>query len=296
MADFDSLHQEPRTREEESLFSAGLSSLDLWYSAQFTTTFLLTSMPDGHAHLPSYHQRGWPSFELSVSSFVKDYTYLIDLGRLEEGADLSYTAILERCTGSRVPPQLPDSFARGLQSKRFSNQAADLPLVSQLQAAAFARCFSVAPRLVFSRLGWGDEEVAQLAEVGLAAAMPKCTRLELADSRMGDAGLAALATAVGRGAWPHLRNFLLTGNRAVGDAGLQALCDVAAGGALAELAVLRISGSSVGDEGLRALAAVLANGALPALTYLSLGDNKASDAARQDLRDACRDRPFTPNV
>ena len=60
--------------------------------------------------------------------------------------------------------------------------------------------------------------------------------LALNRNQIGDAGLSALAEAVGKGALPALRMLALNGNK-IGDVGLTALADACASGALDHLMV-----------------------------------------------------------
>ena len=60
--------------------------------------------------------------------------------------------------------------------------------------------------------------------------------LHLHRNQIGDAGLSALAEAVGKGALPALKILTLGGNY-IGDVGLTALADACASGALDHLAV-----------------------------------------------------------
>ena len=60
--------------------------------------------------------------------------------------------------------------------------------------------------------------------------------LELVNTKIGDAGLAALAKAVESGALPQLQELYLSGN-SIGDVGLSALADVVSRGVLDHLTV-----------------------------------------------------------
>jgi hypothetical protein len=60
--------------------------------------------------------------------------------------------------------------------------------------------------------------------------------LTLYSNQIGDAGITALATAVGNGALPALEQLYLTKNQ-VGDVGLSALASACASGALDHLTV-----------------------------------------------------------
>ena len=111
--------------------------------------------------------------------------------------------------------------------------------------------------------------------------------LELGNNQIGDAGLAALAKAVERGALDKLTRLRLGSNQ-IGDAGLQALADALGKGALPalELEHLELTANQIGDVGLSALASACASGALDHLKNLYLGNNKCSQQSKDMLKTA----------
>merc|ERR1719238_1158285 len=145
--------------------------------------------------------------------------------------------------GGRRPPLLPSAFAAELEKKSFTNGKDDKPLVKRLYEAAFEEQFGKATWLDYVKLGWGDAEAAQLAEVLASGAAPRLEELYLWNNKIGDEGCKALAAALGKeGAAPRLENLALNGNK-------------------------------IGDEGCMALAAALKEGAAPSLKYLEV-DNE----------------------
>ena len=89
--------------------------------------------------------------------------------------------------------------------------------------------------------------------------------LELYKNQIGDAGLSALAEAVGSGALPQLKVLFLHENQN-GDVGMQALAGAVSKGALAQCTYISLSDNQIGDVGLTALASACASGALDHLT------------------------------
>ncbi len=105
---------------------------------------------------------------------------------------------------------------------------------------------------------------------------------------------------------------------------MQALTSAVAGGALQKLERLGLSENTIGDGGMQALASAVANGALPRLTWLDLRhnkigevntfttairsgalaalktlyihDNALSDAAKEELKAACKARGINASL
>ena len=102
--------------------------------------------------------------------------------------------------------------------------------------------------LTYASIGWGDDEVVQLAEV-----LPLCTsatELSLGNNKnISDRGAKALAAAFAEGAMPKLEKLVLGGNQ-IGDDGAVALAEAA--GARARCRSSRYSphhNNQIGDDG-----------------------------------------------
>uniref|UniRef100_A0A0G4H219 Uncharacterized protein n=1 Tax=Chromera velia CCMP2878 TaxID=1169474 RepID=A0A0G4H219_9ALVE len=67
--DYISLFQKDRTEEEENLFKAALSKLELLYSSPHTLVCRSTGVPKTAPNPLPYDSRGWPTFETFVSGF-----------------------------------------------------------------------------------------------------------------------------------------------------------------------------------------------------------------------------------
>ena len=250
--DFGSLHQHPdpangvlRTEEQNALFKQGLGCLGTLYSHPRTHVLRLTSFPDGHkaedqakgTNVAKYSDRGWCFTESSWASLTKASHLSLDLGKMRAGKEYDWGDLTDDCTqdGGRRPALLPSAFAAELEKKSFTNGKDDKPLVKRLYEAAFEEQFGKATLLDYGRLGWGDAEAAQLAEVLATGAAPRLKVLQLCFNEIGDEGCKALAAALGEeGAAPRLETLVLDSNK-------------------------------IGDEGFKALAATLKEGAAPSL-------------------------------
>ena len=72
----------------------------------------------------------------------------------------------------------------------------------------------------------------------------------------------------GNKALPQLKILGLSGNQ-IGDAGVAALASACGSGALPNLTRLGLDGNQIGDDGMQALAAAIGSGALPKLEWLA---------------------------
>jgi len=270
--DFLSLHQHPnpangimRTEEENALFKQGLACLGTLYSHQHTTVLRLTSFPDGHkkedqpegTNVAKYFDRGWCYTESSLASLTKYSSKSLDLGQMRDHKEYSRRDLIGECTqgGGRRPPLLPAQFEAELETKSFTNGKDDKPLVKRLYEAAFTEQFGKATKLALSFLGWGDAEVAQMAEVIASGATPRLERLHLSGNQVSDEGCKALATALRKeGAAPRLE-------------------------------LLDLGINNIGAEGFKALAAALSVGSAPCLKTLLVGNRP-----HKLIKAVCKDR------
>ena len=137
----------------------------------------------------------------------------------------------------------------------------------------------------------GDAGALALAAALGRGALPRLRMLYLVDADIGDAGLAALATALRRR--PALGHLHLTFNP-LGDEGLAALVapPPLAGalpppaGGLKNLTLLGLGHTQITDAGCAALVEALDSGALPALVALDLDETPASAESKEALQAA----------
>lgn len=130
----------------------------------------------------------------------------------------------------------------------------------------------------------GDEGAGHFAAA--LAGMPALATLNLSHCHIGDAGLCALAAALGRGACPRLALLTMPENGGVGDEGASALAGSL--GALAALVELRLTKARLGDAAAAAIAAAIARGHCGAMRKLWLYDNRIGDAGAASLAAAVR--------
>ena len=148
----------------------------------------------------------------------------------------------------RPAPLSPAAMARLVARKRFTSKKGDLPMVIALNTRTILSIFRDMKVIRYASIGWGDDEVVQLAEV-----LPLCTS----------------ATVLS-----------LVVNKNISDRGAKALAAAFAEGALPKLEQLSLAINQIGDEGAVALAEAVGKGALPKLKDLYLGANKLSQTAK----------------
>ena len=207
------LYSHPRTWLLKS------TQLPVGYPAGFTFP------PDKHANRATYEGRGWCFCESSVGNLVKASDFVLDLG-LFSGTKTGLFDVLDECKAGREPPHSPQEFNAIVESKSFTNKAADLETVKSLYAAAFELRIGQAKTLYFIGLGWGDAEAAVLSKALHAA--KELRVLELLGNDIGDEGVAALAAALREGAAPNLESIDLEYTK-VSEEAKQALRDAREG-------------------------------------------------------------------
>lgn len=208
--DWCSLHQRPRTHEEEQAFHRAMDSMHLWYAHQGTRVWTLSRVPKGAECAMPYGDRGWPLFERAVSEMVTPGGFLLDLGLLSASTqcDEDWTSVCRACAAGRAPPPTPQAFADALRSRHFSEGLVDCHWVGAAYANAFLQVFGGAEELIFNELQWGNVEALQLAAI-----LPCCHRLRklaLYGNRIYEEGAAALVAVAPR--CPSLEELWLTGN------------------------------------------------------------------------------------
>jgi Ran GTPase-activating protein (RanGAP) involved in mRNA processing and transport len=131
-----------------------------------------------------------------------------------------------------------------------------LPKVIALNTRTILSIFRDMKELRYEKVGWGDDEAVQLAEV-----LPLCTSatgLRLNDNyKISARGAKALAAAFADGAMPKLEKLVLYTNQ-IGDNGAVALAEAVGKGALPELKELWLQGNKLSQTGKDAWEAVKA--------------------------------------
>ena len=159
----------------------------------------------------TYAGRGWCYEESCISNLVKNSMFVLDLG-LFSGTKTFMFEVIDECKVGREPPHAPQDFNAIVETKSFTNKAADLETVKSLYAAAFELRIGQAKELRFDELGWGDAEVAVLSKALHAAKDLKELWL-YSNPAIGDEGAAALAAALREGAAPKLRKLYLSSTK-----------------------------------------------------------------------------------
>ena len=117
-------------------------------------------------------------------------------------------------------------------------------------------------------------------------------RIDLPGQEIGDVGVAALARAIapdeGDNTLPNIHTLDLLEN-GIGDAGMIALSGAFFKGSIPSLKVLILSYNRIGNDGLKALSDSLSEGALASGATVYLLRNNATEAGKQDMRDATKD-------
>ena len=191
-----------------------------WYAHKLATTFSMSVAPAGSSATP-YGERGWTMFERQVSQLVK-----ATARSWRKLADASVVRTVGPCGGAYIePPMHPRAFAAALARKTFTNGRSDCELVAGLYYDTLAGSLGHVGALRYMNCGWGDEEVARLAEVLEWAR--EATKLVLnGNPRIGRRGYAALAAALRDArAAPKLREIKVAYPEAPSATELRAACE-----------------------------------------------------------------------
>ena len=251
-----------RTHDEREAFSLALDSMQIWYAHQKLFAILVTELPDGCIVLP-YDARGWPTVERAWTMLSKPNNMSCWPMIYEVGSASGETR--------RAPPMHPDRLNTVLDTKRFTSESADRPLVERLYYETTASVLAEAEKLSFGEAGWTDLDFAALAEV-----LPMCTRcdrLNLGRNACRDAGVAAIAEVAKRDATLRSLRVLALNDNQLGDSGLEAIAEAARAGAFPALGKLFLMNNHIGSSGCSALASALRAGAMPGLREVRLSGN-----------------------
>ena len=178
-----------------------------------------------------FPQRGWPTCESSWVALAKVNTTVCWPPIFDVVGSEEYR---------RPAPLSPAAMARLVARKRFTSKKGDLPMVIALNTRTILSIFRDMKVVKYLEVGWGDDEVVQLAEV-----LPLCTsatELRLGNNKISDRGAKALAAAFAEGAMPKLEGLVLSSNQ-IGDDGAVALAEAVGKGALPELKILDLYGN-----------------------------------------------------
>ena len=227
--------------------------------------------------LPTYStalfpQRGWPTCESSWVALAK-------VNQPTRAGRPSLTLSAPRSTAPAGAAS-PAAMARLVARKRFTSKKGDLPMVIALNTRTILSIFRDMKMVKYLKVGWGDDEAVQLAEV-----LPLCTsatELWLFDNKISDRGAKALAAAFAEGAMPKLEKLWPPlqpdWRRGRGERSGRL------GRARCRAQELGLFGNQIGDEGAVALAEAVGKGALPELKGLFLATTRLATRARWPSR------------
>ena len=160
-----------------------------------------------------------------------------------------------------MPPMAPDAFEKLLEEGvasgkiKFTHKG-DVALVARIYRAAFLTEMGAATELSYIDLHWSEEQMVTLCE--------------------------ALRYAHEEGALANLKTLFLSFNK-IGDRGVAALASVLQEGAMPNLEGLSLERCGIGEAGMAALASAIAEGAAPSCKGILLGSNPGSAAAVKEV-------------
>ena len=289
--DWLSMHQKPRSQEEDGWFGTALDNLGHLYSHPHTIVIRCTKLPvdypkgyilPDNANRAEYADRGWPFTETAWSSLIKSRNQNFDLGMLSGMAWPMLHSIHEVCTkGVRTMPLLPEEFNAALEVKRFTNGKEDHPRCSELYRKAFDHRLGSATILKLNSLNFGDSDMAQLARVIATQVFKFVRSLVLHSNNISAPGIQVLAASIKTSTLPKLQYMYLGGNM-IGDEGAEAIASMLANGNVPLLKELDVRDSQIGPKGLHALADAIASGAVPYLETVSCKKNPGDDKHVQE--------------
>ena len=117
----------------------------------------------------TYEESGWCFVEASISSVLKAFDRRVDISKYNPGRDGSpylWTLSHDGClAGSRSAPLAPDRVASLLAREKKFYASSDVETVAGLYKTFFDAVVPAQRELMLSKLGWGDDDAAQLVEV-----------------------------------------------------------------------------------------------------------------------------------
>jgi len=300
--DWCSLHQRPYGSDaERASFDRGLQDCYLWFAHQTSECWLLMSTAVG---MVEYSKRGWPYFEVEISSMITPQHMLINIGRWRSNIQ-DWFRLFQACRMDRSVPETPEDFLGDLRKKRFSHPE-DLDFLEKKYSQVFEEVMGSAQVLSFSEIThWEGRDwellshmlplcrrLKRFSMVGdhmdgisftpVAAVMPQCASLkvlELSSNPLGDDGVQALAASLPE--FPCIEMLVLE-DCEVKEAGAQALATALP--KAANLQELWLAHNNIGNAGGSAFAQALASCAL--LRVLLLADNQIGGQTAKRLHAA----------
>ena len=257
----------------------------LWYAHQLVTVWMLPEEVADDSRRLSF-SNGWSAFEYLLATIFKSTSDLSgytgpwpQLLDLSEHLDFEHNERIHR-----PPPAEPLVLNREheLGESIFANDD-ERKVASTMYQKTLFEMLQTSDILLFSKLGWGDVEVARLSLV-----LPLCTsltQLRLDANAIGDKGVHPLAEAL-----PSLVNLELLSlkQNMIGDAGASRLAGALTDGALQIVKSIGLNDNHIGDKGALTLASAISGGAVAQCKTLTLTGNPASPMARKSVTKALK--------
>ena len=163
-------YEASRTDEEKEAFQFALTeTMDLWYSHQGTTVYMLTILPEGTLRTVGYDDSGWTTYERHSAEQIKKvwlryapWKLVLDLGAGEDA--------YEQAKGRNWPMD-PDGFDVLVETKSFTN-GADKEAVKKLFRKMSIGQLSGVTKLDFQ--GMSPPLVSDAAQLGRCLSLCKC--------------------------------------------------------------------------------------------------------------------------
>ena len=219
---------DPLTRSQNDSLQKCMQGLSVLYTHEYTTVLRMTchppDFPEAYDPLPAgantaeYYSRGWTWTEHLWSVWPNKKT--LDLTKVakkhKDGQVPSELRdLLRLCAhseGRKKPPILLAEYKEELAAKTMYNAKDDFPTLLELYDGAFKFYFGQVYKLNYTNLGWGDNELVQLARVLSSGVAKRLVLIHLAINQIGNVGLKALAEVITNGALPQLSMVVLQGN------------------------------------------------------------------------------------
>ena len=269
-------YEKSRSPSETASFHSALhETMDLWYSHQGTTVYMLTALPEASTREVGYNQSGWTTYERCSAEQIKKF-FLVD-AKWKLVANLGET---EGREGVRSWPVGPDDFDALLEEKVFTNGADRDSVKALFRKMSIAQLGGI-QTLNFSRMMPPTKQDASQ----LCSCLSLCINLQSLDLRrvgINGSTCGSIFTSLGVGALPSLVALDLSMN-SIGNGGLAVLANALAQGRVGRPQMLGLSSNGIGDAGIEALAIAALSGFLASLEYLWLSDNHFGNAGAAHL-------------
>ncbi|CAB9529492.1 NACHT, LRR and PYD domains-containing protein 3 [Seminavis robusta] len=205
--------------------------------------------------------------------FVKNVVCMRDLEFRLPAMSLSakmelVSEICEKNISPREGPINPDFFDCEIESRSFTNQVDDKPLVKRLYRSYFEKRYTQVEVLNFRFMRWSDDDINLVISCIRQGYTPNLKRLDLSSNFAGPSSCGALADVILAKKVPHLTEVYFSYNLNLGNKGVSALSP-----AVNSIRSLHLEGTFLGSKGCQAIADVVLQDDSSLLRELYLHDN-----------------------